>query len=177
MNSSIEAVIKSRREDALLRRDTLSLIFRVIFIAAVAYLLFAKVFLITQMKGNDMFPALKDGDLIIAFRLQQDYVKNDIAVFETGGAQHVGRAIALDSDVVALNDSGTLIINGTVQGGEIFYPTYAGEGIDYPFRVPQNSMFFLGDNRTKAVDSRSFGPVPMEHVKGKVITILRRRGL
>ena len=43
--------------------------------------------------------------------------------------------------------------------------------------VPENHVFILGDYRTQTVDSRDFGPVPMECVAGKVITILRRRGL
>lgn len=57
------------------------------------------------------------------------------------------------------------------------YPTYAKEGLEYPYRVPEGHVFVLGDYRTNATDSRDFGPIPMKQVEGKVITILRRRGL
>ena len=38
-------------------------------------------------------------------------------------------------------------------------------------------MFLLGDYRTQTLDSRDFGAISMENVEGKVITLLRRRGL
>lgn len=43
--------------------------------------------------------------------------------------------------------------------------------------VPEGSVFILGDYRTHAKDSREFGPISIENVKAKVITILRRREL
>lgn len=124
-----------------------------------------------------MFPAMKDGDLIIGFRLQQTYMKDDVVVYTVNGEPHVGRIAARAADVVTLDDSGTLLVNGTAQGGEIIYPTYAKENFEYPYTVPENQVFILGDYRTQTADSRDFGAVSMENVKGKVITILRRRGL
>lgn len=124
-----------------------------------------------------MFPAMKDGDLIIGFRLQQTYMKDDVVVYTVNGETHVGRIAARAADVVTLDDSGTLLVNGTAQGGEIIYPTYAKENFEYPYTVPENQIFILGDYRTQTADSRDFGAVSMENVKGKVITILRRRGL
>lgn len=124
-----------------------------------------------------MFPAMKDGDLIIAYRLQQDYAKNDVVVYEVNGEQKVGRIVARGTDVVTLDDSGTLLVNGTVQTGDILYPTYAKEGIKYPHKVAEGHVFVLGDYRTNAEDSRDYGTVSESSVKGKIITILRRRGL
>lgn len=74
-----------------------------------------------------------------------------------------------------MDDSGTLFVNGTAQGGEIVFPTYAKEGIQYPYTVPEGSVFILGDYRTHAKDSRDFGCISLPEVKAKVITILRRR--
>ena len=124
-----------------------------------------------------MFPAVKDGDLVIAFRFQREYAKNDVVVYTADGKTHIGRIVARATDVVTLDDSGKLLVNGTNQAGEILYPTYAKEGIDYPYKVPVDHVFILGDYRTQTEDSRDFGPIPMENVEGKVITILRRRGL
>ena len=76
-----------------------------------------------------------------------------------------------------MNDSGTFLVNGTTQGGEILYPTYPKEGLEYPHRVPEGHVFILGDYRTQARDSRDFGAVPLKDIEGKVITIIRRRGL
>jgi signal peptidase I len=35
------------------------------------------------------------------------------------------------------------------------------------FTVPEDSVFVLGDNRTNSSDSRSFGPVSLDHIVGK----------
>lgn len=175
---SPEEAISLRRERLRTRRDWLSLIFRLILIGAAGWILFTQVLLITQAKGQNMFPAVKDGDLVIAYRLQKEYVKNDIVVCEIDGGQYIGRIVANSGDVVTIGESGALVINGTTQGGEkVIYPTYAREPLTYPYKVPEGHVFLLGDYRTSAEDSRDFGPVPKEKVLGKVITILRRREL
>ena len=83
----------------------------------------------------------------------------------------------------ALDDSGTLLVNGAAQSGEILYPTYprdaenAGGTLAYPYTVPQDCVFLLGDYRTQSRDSRDFGAVPLSDIQGKVISLLRRRTL
>ena len=171
-------VIARRIERIRSRADWLHLIGRLLLIGALGWLFFTQVLLVTQAKGQNMFPAVKDGDLVIAYRLQREYVKDDIVVCEIDGRQYIGRIVAKDSDVVTIGESGSLGINGATQGGEkIIYPTYGREPLEYPYRVPEGHVFLLGDHRTEATDSRDFGPVPMEKVLGKVITILRRREL
>ena len=174
---TLAGVIAARRARLATRAGYWSLLRRVALMALAAYLFLTELFLITQIRGLDMFPALKDGDLAIVFRLQQEYAKNDVIAYETPDGLRFGRIIARESDVVNMDESGTLLVNGTAQGGEILYPTYALEGMVYPYRVPEESVFVLGDYRTKATDSRALGPIPMDRVAGKVITILRRRGL
>lgn len=171
------AIITARRTRVLTRQGYVSLLLRVLFLALVAYLLFTYVFLIAQVSGNSMFPAVKDGDLAIAYRLQQDYSKDDVVVYTVEGETYIGRIAARGDDVVTLDDSGTLLVNGTAQSGEILYPTYAKDGITYPYRVPEGQVFILGDYRTQTQDSRDFGSISLENVEGKVISILRRRGL
>ena len=171
------SIIAARRNRVLDRQGYASLLFRILFLVAAFWALFTYVFLITQVSGNDMFPAVKDGDLAVAFRLQQDYAKGNVIVYRAEGKIRFGRIAARATDVVALDDSGNLQVNGTTQSGEILYPTYAKEELEYPYRVPEGHVFVLGDYRTQTQDSRDFGPIPMENVLGKVITILRRRGL
>lgn len=172
-----EKIIRKRRIDLETRQGYRSLLLRILLLAAAGYVLFTQVFLVTQASGNGMFPAVKDGDLMIVFRMQQDYAKNDVIVYTADGERHVGRIVARETDVVMLDETGTLTINGTVQGGEILYPSYAKEGIEYPYRVPDGHVFVMGDYRTQTEDSRDWGAIPMEQVEGKVITILRRRGV
>mgnify|MGYP001321921272 CR=1 FL=1 len=178
MNTKTPAeIINKRRKRVLLRQDYSSLILRILLILLVSWVVFSQLFLLTQAKGNAMFPAVKDGDLLFAFRLQKKYEADDIVIYRRDGKQYIGRIAALESDVVSLDDSGTLIVNGTVQGDEIIFPTYPGETLTYPYRVVGDSVFVLGDYRTQTEDSRNFGSIPLDDVEGKVITYLRRRGL
>ena len=174
---SLTPIIRRRRDAALDREEGLALLGRILAVVLVAYVLFTQVFSFTQVTGNAMFPALKDGDLALTFLLQKNYSKGDVVLYEQDGKLVIGRIAANCTDVVTLDDTGTMLVNGTVQGGEIMYPTYAKEGFEYPLRLPDDAVFILGDYRTQSTDSRDFGPVPVKNIQGKVITILRRRGL
>lgn len=176
MKSNSE-IINRRRAAALDRQGWMSLLGRVIVIGLAGWALLTQVFLISQTSGNGMFPAVKDGDLIIGFRLQQEYAKEDVVVYLAQGRPQVGRIMARETDVISISESGSVQVNGTPQTGQILYPTYAKEGLTYPYRVPQGCVFVLGDYRTQTKDSRDYGPIPLDQVQAKVITILRRRGL
>lgn len=39
------------------------------------------------------------------------------------------------------------------------------------YRIPDGHIFTMGDNRDNSSDSRAWGPVPVDHVKGRVIGI------
>ena len=166
-----------KTERSKLAAGYFALLVRILVVAAIGVLVFTKVFLITQVQGNDMYPALRDGDLIIAFRLHRGYAKNDVAVYSCGGERSVGRIAALEHDTVMMDESGILSVNGTEQLGEILFPTYAEDGIEYPYTVPDGCVFILNDHRTAGKDSREKGAIPLEDVSGKVITLLRRRGI
>jgi signal peptidase I len=84
----------------------------------------------------------------------------------------------MEGDVVELSESGQLIVNGNVQSEEVFYETDAlPAGVTYPYTVADDSYFVLCDFRTASSDSRSYGAISRSDIDGKVITILRRRGI
>lgn len=170
-------VISLRRNRLAVREGYISLLGRVVFIAAAAWLLFSQVFLLMQARGTDMFPAVKDGDLLIGYRLQKDYEQENVVVYKRDGKSYVGRVVAKSGDNVSITDEGSLVVNGVVKSGEIMYPTYVREGVNYPYTVPENRVFILADYRTQAQDSRDFGAVELKDVQAKVITVLRRRSL
>ncbi len=170
-------IITARRNKALDREGYVALVLRILTIALVLWAFLSFVFVISIANGNDMFPAVKDGDVLLGYRLQSDYYKSDVVIYSAEGSTRVGRIAAMGGDTVTLDDSGVLYVNGTAQSGEILYSTYAKDGIDYPYTVPEGSVFILGDYRTQSTDSRDFGAVSLKDVKGKLITLLRRRSL
>ena len=174
---SASQIIRKRRQAIETKKEYMSILLKAVLIVTILFLVFTKLFIIIQVNGNTMFPAIKDGDLILAYRLQTDYSKNDVVVYDSDEGQKTGRIMALENDVVTIDDSGLLTVNGTVQEGEILFATYPGEALEYPYRVPEGCCFILSDNRSTMDDSRQSGAVPMSSVKGKVISVLRRRGI
>lgn len=171
-----EQVIRQRRNAILDRRGWLELGARLAGLALIFFILFSKVFLVCQLNGNAMFPSLKDGDLVLGFRLQKEIQKDDLILYEMDREICASRVVAKGTDYVDMDEEGHLYINGTVQSGEILYPTEPKTLLKYPFQVPEGYVFVLGDYRTQSSDSRDFGPLPEEAIKGKVITVVRRRG-
>ena len=157
--------VRRRRRELLFRRDRIALLLRTGMLALGLWVAFSQVFLLHRNQGLGMFPAVKDGDLVLAYRLQQE------------DRMHLGRVVACGGDVIRMDDEGGLSVNGSPQSEEILYPTFPREGSTYPQRIPEGSVFLLGDYRTQARDSRDWGPVPLEDIQGKVITLVRRRGL
>lgn len=149
----------------------------------VIWLLLTYAFLITQCSGQDMFPALKDGDLCVIFRqptmnlLKEKYEAGDIVAYRVDGKRHFGRVVAIGGDSVQIDANGSVTVNGVAESWEILFPTYTrGDLMTYTL-VNDGTLYVLGDYRTNTEDSRDFGLIPLENVEGKVISILRRRGL
>ncbi len=128
-----------------------------------------------------MFPAMRDGDLVIATKLETTTI-NDVIVYQEDGEKRVGRVVATEGDTVSFSSSGELIVNGNVSTEEIFYATTesASSDIKYPYTVEKNSVFVLNDYRSGSdesyEDSRTFKSINLSNVKGKVFLLIRRRG-
>ena len=131
------------------------------------------------MADDDMSPRISAGDLLLYYRLADDYVSGDVMVFQKDGEQYVGRVVARGGDTVEVTEEATLVINGsTVLETDIYYSTPRYEnGPEYPVILSEDEYFILCDYREGARDSRYFGPVSRDEVKGKVITVIRRSGL
>jgi signal peptidase I len=156
----------------------LRFIMKLAVVSLALWAVFTFVFGIRQVSGETMYPRLRDGDLILYYRLEQDYQIGDVVAFDIDGYHRVGRIVAQGGDEVELNTDGQLVVNGNVQQEEIFYATEPlTGGVSYPYTVEEGSYFVLCDFRTASVDSRSYGTIPQSDLAGKVITLLRRRGI
>lgn len=146
-----------------------------------AFLLFMTTFLfgITQVRDTSMSPAVKEGDLVVYYRPQKNYVVNDAIVVDDKGKLQVRRVVAVAGDTVDISSDGGLIINGSTQIEDDIYTNTLPykDGITFPVTVGEGEVFVLGDNRTTAEDSRIYGPVKISATKGRVMTVIRRRGI
>ena len=166
-----------QKKSASLKEDILFLVLKLlIFLVLIAVMIFF-VFGIYRCSDNMMSPAFKDGDLAIYYRLQKEVHPSDTVIIEKDGETQIRRIIAKPGDSVEITADG-LKINGYLQQETGIYTETLPytEGISFPITLEENEYFVLGDNRSEAKDSRIYGVVKKEEIKGTVITLLRHRG-
>ena len=171
-----EATSKSN-EIKEVKKELKYLLIRLGIFIAVIWLLFAKVMLICRAPDNGMFPAIKSGDLIIGFRITGDLRRDDVILYEHDGKIYTGRVMGCEGDIITIDESGSVYVNGTQMTGEIMYPTYPREGAGYPLTIEEDSVFVLGDYRLESADSRDFGCIKKSDIKAKVDAVFRRKNL
>lgn len=169
----------TRRRDKLYFAASLrALLLKIAVIAALVWAVFSFVFGLGIASGQGMYPALRDGDLLLYYRLDTDYAIEEIVTFRVDGARHYGRVVARGGDTVDISANGQLLVNGNPQQEVIFYPTSKeGKNDTLPRTLADWEIYVLGDRRTSTVDSRDFGPLRIDEIDGTVIALLRRRGL
>ena len=172
-------IIKLRRRRCADAADIVSFFTKLVAMIALLAVLLGLAFGITPMPNDDMAPRISAGDLLLYYRLADDWANGDVMVFEKDGEQYVGRIVARGGDTVEVTDQATLVVNGsTVLENNIYYTTPKYEnGPAYPLTLAAGEFFVLCDYREGARDSRYFGAVRPAEVKGKVITVVRRSGL
>jgi signal peptidase I len=149
-----------------------------------------------RVPQNGMYPTIQAGGLVFArvhpYKSISAVNRGDIIVAkqvdEGENLVQVWRVIGLPGDEVkVLNDAVTLnqapLPREEVrQEGKVtiyrerilkaFYEVAvevnpSGSLIEKPVTVPANQLYVLGDNRSKALDSRQLGPVRFESIVGK----------
>ncbi|MDR3084850.1 MAG: signal peptidase I [Christensenellaceae bacterium] len=156
-------------------REMRSLLIKAAIFAASLFLLFGFVFGFTPMRGAGMYPSLKDGDLLLYYRLGGLSQLGQVVLYRAEDQERVGRIVAVAGDTVSFSESGQFLLNGAVQQEAVFYPSFASDLAAYPLKIPEGSVFILGDGRENSLDSRDFGPIAIKEIKGRAITLFRRR--
>jgi signal peptidase I len=166
-----------QNQDLWRQKETvLQFIVKLCLVLLVVWGLFTFMFGIRQVSGENMYPRLRDGDLILYYRLKQNYQIGDVVTFKLKDTTFWARIVAQGGDVVEVTEDGKLLVNGNLQQEEIFYPTEPQDGdVTYPYTVEEDSYFVLCDYRTISFDSRTYGAIPKKDLDGKVITVFRRQ--
>lgn len=168
---------KPKKKPKSTKRLLVGLLIKIAAIVLIVWLVFTFVLGIRIHYGNNMHPMVRDGDLVITYRLQKPYI-NAAVMYAHDGDTTVGRVVAMEGSVVNITKDGGFTVNGNAPVEEVFYPTFPAEGseVQYPYTVPQGKVFILNDFREDTKDSRSFGAVDTGDLKGTLLLTLRRRG-
>jgi len=129
-----------------------------------------------EVVGNSMHPTYKNGEYLMANKITYRFrepQRGDVVIFKYSDTQDfIKRVIGIPGDEVMIKD-GSIYINGDkldesnylaesviTNGG-----SYIHEG--QSITVPEGQYFVSGDNRPNSSDSREFGPISKERIKGK----------
>ena len=159
------------------KRLAISLLIKVAAIALAVWLVFTFVLGITINYGNNMHPAVNDGDLVVSLKLQRPFL-NAAVLYRHDGKMRAGRVVGLPGNIIDISEKGELYVNNAIASEDIFYPTYKAEGsaVSFPYTVEEGKAFILNDYREDTDDSRIFGAVDLSEIDGPLILSLRRRG-
>ena len=155
------------REARADRRINLALILLIIFILTVLFLNTA-VYTTVRVDGPSMCYTLEDEDVLTVNKIKMANY-GDIVVIEAKGKWIIKRIIGKGGDSILLKD-GYVYRNGEKLIEKYTSSKTYSTDKHNAWIVPAGHVFFLGDNRSVSLDSRSdyFGTVPESCIVGVV---------
>ncbi len=167
-------------------------------VIAIILALFIRTFVVQAFKipSGSMEPTLLVGDHILVNKFLygvkipfmnktlipiSEPKRNDVIVFiypVDKSKDFIKRVIGLPGDEIEIVDN-KIYINGELFGDRYgYYPDLGRKAVDPagktrfgPVTVPKDRLFVMGDNRNHSYDSRFWGFVPLDSVKGKAFII------
>lgn len=157
------------------------------FITAIILALIFQAFIIQTSKipTGSMLDTIQMGDRIFFLRFiywdgpsplyHRDLERQEIVVFkfpEDPTKDFIKRLIGLPGDTIEIRNNQVIVNGKTLDEPYIIYSNpinrYASNTSNIPkFKVPENHIYVLGDNRDNSYDSRYWGFVPMDYLKGR----------
>ena len=139
-------------------------------VAAVAVLIATLVLPVLQIEGTSMEPTLTNGDIVLLAKTTR-FGRGDLCAFMWNNKLLVKRVIGLPGDWIEIDTDGTIYLNGEKLEEPYVEQMAFGEcDLEFPFQVPQEQYFVVGDMRESSIDSRNslIGCIPKDQIVGKV---------
>lgn len=170
---SLEEVTKERERlqyRQRYRRVLMSTIGAILVVAAIAVLLATLFFPVLKVSGTSMEPTLYDQDILLLVKSNK-YETGDLVSFSWQNKLLIKRIIGMPGDIIDISDDGVVSVNGEELDEPYVDELALGESdLEYPYQVPENRYFVLGDHRSVSIDSRSstIGCIEKSQIVGRV---------
>lgn len=153
------------------RKAFLSTVYSLIIVAAVAVLIATLALPVMEISGSSMEPALNDKEIVLLIKTTKlDY--GELICFSYQNKLLIKRVIAKGGDSVNIDDMGFVSVNGAAVNEPYVMERAKGDGdVSFPYTVPNDRYFVMGDRRTVSVDSRNsvIGAIEKDQIVGKIM--------
>ena len=166
----LEKEMKRYRRGRAYRKALAGTIYVLTIVAAIAVLISTLVLPVLQIEGTSMEPTLSNGDIVLLMTSTQ-FDRGDLCGFTWNNKLLIKRVIGIPGDWIEIDVDGTVYLNGERLDEPYVQKQALGEcDLDFPYQVPQEQYFVIGDMRESSIDSRNtlIGCVQKEQIVGKV---------
>ena len=156
---------------AKLRKVLTSTISILIVVAAVAVLVSTFFIPVIQVSGDSMEPTLYNGDIILLVKTDH-YSQGQLCCVAWQNKLLLKRVIGLPGDKIDIDADGNVSVNDVLLNEPYLINKRLGEcDISFPYNVPDEKYFVLGDRRDTSIDSRSsaVGCISTDQMVGKML--------
>ena len=168
--AQVETERKRYRRQKAYNKALRGTVYVLVVVAAVAVLIATLILPVLQIEGSSMEPTLSKGDLVLLTKTTR-FDRGDLFGFTWNNKILIKRVIGLPGDWVEIDANGTVYLNGEKLDEPYVERKALGEcDLEFPFQVPQEQYFVIGDMRESSIDSRNtaIGCIPKEQIVGKV---------
>ena len=152
------------------KRIVKSTFYTLLVVAAIAVLVATLVLPVLQISGTSMEPTLNNGEIVVLFKTSK-LKRGDLCGFSYSNKILIKRVIGVPGDIIEIDDKGTVSVIGDVIPEPYITEKGLGEcDIEFPFTVPEDQFFMMGDHRSSSIDSRStvIGCITKDQLVGKI---------
>jgi signal peptidase I len=154
-------------------KNAFSEILQTLLLALILYLAIDAIFARVRVVNISMQPTLVEGNVLLVNKFAYKIGKmqtGDVVIFHNPAdlsEDYIKRLIGTPGDLVQVRE-GTVYVNNLALEEPYIkeVPLYNGD-----WRVPQDAVFVLGDNRNQSSDSHSWGFVPLVDLVGKALVV------